>query len=251
MIVSNIQRMSFHDGPGIRTTVFLKGCNLHCPWCANPENISFKIQEYMDNGKSGIYGKEYSVEELFEEILKDRLFWGDDGGITFSGGDPLMHSKELVPLLSKLKEQEIHIAVETALFVPSEHIEITLPYIDYYIIDIKILDEDICGKVLGGKLDDYLNNVKLLHRMGKNMLFRIPCNIEYTMSVDNKSRILDFLMEYSDIKVQLFAIHDLAKKKYESLEKKMWEHDTVDESQLIEFIDLLIDKGIDAEIIKI
>ncbi len=251
MIVSNIQRMSFHDGPGIRTTVFLKGCNLQCPWCANPENISFEIQEYKDNGKCGTYGKEYVIDDLFEEILKDRLFWGKEGGITFSGGEPLMYARELVPLLLRLKEQDIHIAVETALFAPGELVEMALPYIDYFIIDIKILDEVICGKVLGGRLDDYLNNVKFLHSMEKNMLFRIPCNTEYTMSIDNKRRIRDFLMEYPDIKVQLFAIHDLAKKKYGSLGKEMWEHNTVDESQLIEFRDLLIDRGIDAEIIKI
>lgn len=251
MIVSNIQRMSFHDGPGIRTTVFLKGCNLHCPWCANPENISFEIQEYNDNGKNGTYGQEYAIDDLFEVILKDRLFWGKDGGVTFSGGEPLMHSRELVPLLSRLKEQNIHLAIETALFAPDELVEMVLPYIDYFIIDIKILDEDLCQKVLGGKLDIYLKNIKLLHGIGKTMLFRVPGNMEYTLAMNNRLKIAEFLLEYPDIKVQLFAIHDLAKKKYDSLGKEMWGHNTVDESQLMEFRDLLINKGIDAEIIKI
>ena len=95
ILITNIQRMCFHDGPGIRTTVFLKGCNLHCPWCANPENISALPQAYERDGRKGLYGKEFSEEELLKEVLKDRRFYEDGGGVTFSGGEPLLQIKAL------------------------------------------------------------------------------------------------------------------------------------------------------------
>ena len=72
MIITNIQKFSLHDGPGIRTTVFMKGCSLCCPWCSNPENLKSFIEYYIKDGKRGIYGKEYTVEEVFNEVIKDK-----------------------------------------------------------------------------------------------------------------------------------------------------------------------------------
>lgn len=83
MIITNIQKFSLHDGPGIRTTVFMKGCSLCCPWCSNPENLKSFIEYYIKDGKRGIYGKEYTVEEVFNEVIKDKPFYGDNGGVTF------------------------------------------------------------------------------------------------------------------------------------------------------------------------
>ena len=141
MLITNIQRFSLHDGPWIRTTVFLKGCNLRCPWCANPENLSFQKEEYVKDGIKGIYGYEISGEELEKEILKDKIYYEDGGGVTFSGGEALLAFKELEPLLKKLKEDKINICVETALMVKNELLEIALNYVDLFIIDIKILDD--------------------------------------------------------------------------------------------------------------
>ena len=84
-LITNIQRMCMNDGPGIRTTVFLKGCNLHCPWCANPENIRFISEEYEKNGIKGVYGKSYSLDEVYQNILKDIGFWEKEGGDLFRG----------------------------------------------------------------------------------------------------------------------------------------------------------------------
>lgn len=251
ILVTNIQRMCFHDGPGIRTTVFLKGCTLHCPWCSNPENIFFKQESFNKDGKSGVYGKYYTTDELFKELQKDRIFWGDDGGVTFSGGEAIAAMKELEPLLGKLKTDKVHIAVETAAFVKEELVDIALSYVSLFIIDIKLLIQDLCKDVLGGDVDVYFRNVEKIHSAGKEVLFRIPCNYEYTMTRDNKMKIKDFLQEYKDVPVQIFAVHNLGEAKYRSLGKTMWAHEEVSDKDLSDFCDNLHKMGIKAEIIRI
>ena len=104
ILISNIQRFSLHDGPGIRTTVFLKGCTLKCPWCANPENILYKSEAYQtENGRAGVYGQWTTSDELYGEVMKDAVFYAQGGGVTYSGGEPLMQARPLLPLMEKLK----------------------------------------------------------------------------------------------------------------------------------------------------
>ena len=112
--VTDIQRFSLNDGEGIRTTVFLKGCSIKCPWCANPECISSKIQ--------GEFGYDISLDDLENEILKDEPYYETGGGVTFSGGEPLLQIRSLEPLLKSLKHKNINICFETALFVPQEYL---------------------------------------------------------------------------------------------------------------------------------
>lgn len=107
MLITNIQRFSLHDGPGIRTTIFLKGCSLRCPWCSNPENIKPYPEKYYKDGIEGIYGKNYTCDEVYNEIIKDRAFYDENGGVTFSGGEALLYVNELLPLLEKLKKERI------------------------------------------------------------------------------------------------------------------------------------------------
>ena len=128
--ITDIQHFSLHDGPGIRTTVFLKGCSLKCPWCTNPECISKEIQ--------GEFGYDISLEELENEILKDESFYKTGGGVTFSGGEPLLQIKELEPLLISLKNKNINICFESALFVPQNYLKIANIYGDEFIVDIKM-----------------------------------------------------------------------------------------------------------------
>ena len=115
--VTNIQRFCLNDGPGIRTTVFFKGCNLKCPWCANPENIEYEIQEFYNpnTNERGTFGYDIELEELERQLLKDESYYNmSQGGITFSGGEPLLQFHKLEPLLKRLKEKNIHLCVETA-----------------------------------------------------------------------------------------------------------------------------------------
>lgn len=106
--VSNIQRFCLHDGPGIRTTVFLKGCNLKCPWCANPENIDFEIATYIDevNKEKNIIGKDINEDELFSEIMKDKHYYNfNNGGVTFSGRRATTSNKTIRASIKKVKKR--------------------------------------------------------------------------------------------------------------------------------------------------
>ena len=137
--ITNIQHFSLHDGPGIRTTVFLKGCNLTCPWCCNPENINYEIEYYIEDGIEKEFGYDISLEDLEKEILKDQVYYENDGGVTFSGGEPLLQIKLLEPLLKSLKEKEINICFETALSVPLENLKLAIEYADELFIDVKFI----------------------------------------------------------------------------------------------------------------
>lgn len=236
VIITNIQRMCMNDGPGIRTTVFFKGCNLRCPWCANPENISFEKEHYCKAAHlEGIYGTSYEGERLYKELIKDEEFWrSTGGGITFSGGEPLLHLHKVQSMLKRLKERDIHLSVETALHVPSEYLIQIMGWTDYFIVDIKILDRQNCKLVLHGNIDAYSENLGILKSNGKRMLFRIPCNMEYTATPENLERICGLLYEFPDIPVEIFGIHGMGKMKYESLGKTYREFSQVSEIQLEE-----------------
>lgn len=249
--LTNIQRMCFHDGPGIRTTVFMKGCSLHCPWCSNPENIKFIPEVYDADGTICVYGKDYSASDIISILMKDRRFWEKDGGVTFSGGEALMQAEALQNILKILKKENVHVAVETALFVPEKNIERTVPYVDYFIADVKILDEGKCRDILGGNLSVYLNNVEILYRKGKLKLFRLPCCPEYTCTEKNKIALLDFFSQYRSVPVQLFEIHGLGEKKYRSLGRRMWKSKGMAGEELQCYCEMLTANGITAEVIRI
>lgn len=253
--VTNIQRMCFDDGPGIRTTVFLKGCSLHCPWCSNPENICFEKQAYSLDDVSGelcgCYGIDYTYGELFEVIKKDYKFWGNDGGVTFSGGEALLQAKELEPLLECLKKDNISVGVETALFIPKPLLGIAVKYIDFYYIDVKILDKEVCKKVLGGDVTVFFDNVSWLSKHTDNIVFRVPCSREYVLEDENRSLLCGFFSKYKKFPVEIFSIHNLGEKKYQALKMPIPSIEPVSESELSSFQNELGKCGSRAVIIRI
>ena len=222
VLVTNIQRFSLHDGPGIRTTVILKGCGLHCPWCSNPENISSVQEPYHLGDENGVYGREERLSKIYEEVLKDRAFYEQGGGVTFSGGEPLLYICKLEPRLKRLKEDNVSIALETSLFASEEMLKLALKYVDFFCIDIKILDLNKCRRVLGGNLVTYVNNVKLIQHYPKiKTLFRVPLVAPYTTNESNLQSIAIFCQENEIHYLELIKGHNLAKKKYLSLGRKM------------------------------
>lgn len=220
MIITNIQRFSLHDGPGIRTTVFLKGCSIRCPWCSNPENINHQIESYVKDGKEGFYGKEYSVDQVLKEVLKDKIFYEDNGGVTFSGGEALLYAKELLPLMQQIKQNNISIAVESSLFVPSSYLEMVIPFVDYFYVDLKVMDKERCSFLLKGNLDLFKSNLAILAK-SKKFNVRIPVISGYTDNEDNIRSIIDVIREYSSSieMVELIKGHNLGDNKYVSLGK--------------------------------
>lgn len=207
--ITDIQHFSLHDGPGIRTTVFLKGCNLKCPWCANPECISSKIQ--------GEFGYDISLEELENEILKDEPYYKTGGGVTFSGGEPLLQIKYLEPLLKSLKLKNINICFETSLFVPKEYLCIANLYADAFIVDIKILTHENVKNVLNGNINQYLDNLNVLEL--NKTIFRIPVT-EY--SLYDRELILKLVSNFKPKKIEIFKLHNLAQRKYKILNKNFY-----------------------------
>lgn len=236
VLITNIQRFSLHDGPGIRTTVFMKGCSVHCPWCANPENISPKLQTYVKNGQSGIYGKRITLIELYNEIIKDRIYYKESiapysqtgvrsefdllpGGVTFSGGEPLLQVEKLIPLLKRLNEDGIHITVETSLFVNNKMMEVALNYVDFFYIDAKLLDPKKCKDEIGGNFKQYLSNYIRLCESKVPFIIRVPVIFGKTDTPQNLDLLILLINSYIGnlIRVELLKEHNLGLEKYKTL----------------------------------
>ena len=234
--VTNIQRFSLHDGPGIRTTVFVKGCSLRCPWCSNPENLYPEPQEYIKDGMTGVWGRYYSPEELLREVLKDKNYYDGDpsvswditeaaqidslpGGCTFSGGEALLRIKALLPVLRALKENGVHTAVETCLFVPPENVRLAAENIDFFYVDVKMLDKAAALETERGDLSIYLDNLRLLLSYGRPTVIRIPVIGGFTDDAANRQRVRELLESIKDriLKTELIKEHDLGVPKYRSL----------------------------------
>lgn len=242
LLVTNIQRFSLHDGPGLRTTVFFKGCSLRCPWCSNPENLINYPQKYIKDGFKGIYGRYFSSEKLVNECLKDKNFYegklknpqswrieqGTDieflpGGVTFSGGECLLQMDMLVPVCERLHSTNTHIAVETSLFVSKQKLELALKHIDFFYVDIKILDYVLCKEIEKGNLDIYLTNLDRLMITSIPVVVRVPVIGGMTDDENNRIKVKKLIEKYKNriLKVELIKEHNLGESKYQSLNMNM------------------------------
>ena len=236
--IFEIKRFAVHDGDGIRTTVFFKGCPLRCVWCHNPEGLTSvpQIARYTHKcigcgecQKDGftpedclgeatvLYGKEVMVEELLPILLEDKDFYKTSGGgVTLSGGECLMQADFCAELLKKLKENEIHTAVDTCGFVSKERLDKVIPYTDVFLYDIKAYDEDIHIKCTGVSNKQILENLKYLDSLGKAIEIRIPYVPDYNDSQIEKIAL--FLAPLQNIKkIRVLPYHNYAGSKYEAL----------------------------------
>lgn len=267
--VSNIQTFSLDDGDGIRTTIFLKGCNLHCPWCSNPECMDIENQYWFDEEKcvgknkeaclyhtsctkdkaSLLRGKrikgeqlscpfhalsavsrQMTCEELEKEILKQDIFWKEEGGVTFSGGEPLLQIDEYEDLLMNLKKKKIHLCVETALFISHEKVKKALQYFDFFFIDMKILDPEGCRRVIGGDIECYINNLKTVDASKVRYAIRIPFIEPLIANEKNLCKIINQLKDYKPERIEILKGHTLGKKKYQMLNKNMEAYTCLEEN---------------------
>lgn len=257
LLVTNIQRFCLHDGPGIRTTVFLKGCTLHCPWCCNPENIAAQPQYYFQakkciaqngrcpygscpfagggsvqenlahltqqqqrqckSGALGIYGRWYTAEELYAGLMKDKPFWGREGGVTFSGGEPLLQMEALESVLAVLKQEGVDLCAETALYVPPGAVKTAVRYFDELYVDIKLLDAERVRSVLGGNLELYQRNLDLLAANGRNVCLRHPQIKGYTDDPATQAAIQSLRQRYPQFQYQVLEEHHLGDEKRKTL----------------------------------
>lgn len=175
--VFEIREFTLHDGPGVRTTVFFKGCPLRCAWCHNPEGQSFEIETMArkDGGKT-VCGRDWTARDLADELLRNAdIMAQSGGGVTFSGGEPLAQAEFLHELIPLLKGKGVHIAIETSGYVPFETYKSTVSQVDFAYQDVKCLDPVAFRRWTGGDLDVVMANIEWLRGSGVPFAFRVPC----------------------------------------------------------------------------
>jgi pyruvate formate lyase activating enzyme len=264
-MVFDVERYSIHDGPGIRTTVFLKGCPLRCWWCQNPEGQDAKPElvyrksrcigcsecikncsqkaislvaphisinrencvlcdncsQVCPSDALSIAGKQMGVKEILEEIEKDMTFYNESGGgVTFSGGEPLLQPDFLNALLTECKEREIHTIVSTCGFAPYEIINRICDKVDLFLYDIKIMDSRKHRKYTGASNEQVLENLRKLAENGSSIVISFPIIPGINDDEKNVTRTAGFISSLPNIKnVNLLPYHRAGIEKYKSLGK--------------------------------
>ncbi len=255
-LIFNIQRFSIHDGPGIRTVVFFKGCPLRCLWCHNPEGqIMRKEMVIWDDrciecktcvktcpnsavedpskcvlcgecvkecpsGAREITGKEMTIEEIIMKIEKDRVFYEQSGGgVTFSGGEPLSQYDFLITLLKKCKDKGIHTAIETCGYSEWDILLSVSKYTDLFLYDIKVMDDESHRKFTGVSNKKILENLKKLSSNYKNIVVRIPVVPGVNDNLENIDKTADFIASLGIKYAHLLPFHKGGVEKYRRLRR--------------------------------
>ena len=227
--IFDIKRFAVHDGPGIRTTIFLKGCPLRCAWCHNPESqelepVTVDIMRKV-NGKSvpgkKVYGERMEVDRLVETLLRDAHFYEESGGgVTFSGGEPLMQVEGLLQLLEACKMHGIHTCVDTSGYASWEQFERIVPLTDLFLFDLKNMDPELHRKYTGMDNGPVFSNADRLLERGATLIFRIPVIPSINTTDSEVTAMVRFLKERAEkmTEVHLLPYHRIAENKYRRLQ---------------------------------
>lgn len=217
-IVFDIQRNSFLDGPGIRTTVFLKGCCLRCRWCHNPESFLNRPQTVMlPNGIKKCYGQEMSVEEVFAVVKCDKPFYDESkGGVTLSGGEPALFPHFVAELFRLCHGQGINTAVETNGYPPWENFACFVKDTDIFLFDYKLTDPYSHQYWTGAELAPILANLKQLVALNKKIILRCPLIPKVNTDEDHLKGIVKLANTYK-LPVQLMPFHATCRDKWKAL----------------------------------
>lgn len=265
-IVFDIKRYAIHDGPGIRTTVFFKGCGLRCQWCQNPEgqdmHPELMIREkrcaarchacveacprnaISKNGSSlrldreacdlcgkcaeacvyeavEVVGREMTVKEVADIIERDRIFFEESGGgVTFSGGEPLVQIDFLDDLLDEVKKQNIHVALDTCGCVPFRSLERISDRVDLFLYDVKMMDEKKHRRYTGTSNDLALDNLRRLSESGKAVIIRVPLLSGINDDEQGVQMLADFLRLLPGVReISLLPYHRGGREKFRRLRK--------------------------------
>lgn len=235
--IFDIQKYSIHDGPGIRTIVFLKGCALRCRWCCNPESQEFEPQTMTFGGKEKLVGKDVTVGEVMEEIKKDIPYYRrSGGGVTLSGGEALLQPNFAIPLLKACHESGINTAIETTGYASFETIEQYLANLDYVMMDIKHINSAKHKAFTGKDNGIILENAKKIAASGADLTVRVPVIPGFNNTKEEIRSIAEFAGSLNGVrKLHLLPYHRFGEDKYKGLGRKyLLEGTEVNDNALME-----------------
>lgn len=218
--IFDIQRYSIHDGDGIRTIVFLKGCVLRCRWCCNPESQRYEIETMLVQGEPKVIGRDVTVEEVMETVEKDRTYYRKTGGgLTLSGGESLCQPEFAAALLKAAYEVGINTALESMGCAPYEVIKGLLPYLDQYLLDIKHMNPKKHKEYTGRSNELMLENaMKIAQSDGTELSIRIPVVPGFNDTVQEIRDIAEYTKKLGNVRrIHLLPYHRLGQDKYEGL----------------------------------
>lgn len=220
-LVFNIEEFAINDGPGIRKTVFLKGCPLRCAWCHNPEGLSGEPQIMHGHDGDEVCGRLVSSDELAESLIKDKDFFQmNGGGVTFTGGEPTRQADFLLEVLAILKGK-VHTAIETSGFCAEDVFRKILELTDYVLFDIKAVDNDIHRKYTGVDNTLILRNFKTLSFSGKPFVARIPLIPGVNDSLEAMMAVRDLVEGAPGLeRVEILRYHKTAGAKYHMVDRE-------------------------------
>ena len=249
-LIFDIQFSSTVDGPGLRTTVFFKGCNLNCYWCHNPEgkkaykepaffsekctncgvckkvcqntkcNLCGECVNLCVSGARKIYGKEYNVDELLNIIKRDIPFYKTtDGGVTFSGGECMLYPDFIRDLAKKCKQEGISVAIDTAGNVPFESFEKVIPFSDMFLYDIKAITPELHKKGTGVDNSLILSNLQKLITSGSKIIIRVP--VIPSFNDGNEMTLIKDYISYNKLNAEFLPYHSMGDSKKEALKSAL------------------------------
>lgn len=231
--IFDVKHFAVHDGPGIRQTIFFKGCPLNCWWCHNPESQNPKPEKYIQTNKLDgkkyskevIAGYQISIDNLFNTIIKDKIFFEESGGgVTFSGGEPLFQDEFLFNILKKCNKAGIHTTVDTSGFSSEKVIKKIASLTDLFLFDLKIIDNSLHKKYTGVPVHQILENIKFLDSINANIIIRFPVIPNITNTDKNISDIKNFIKTLKNInEIDILPYHNISVSKYKrfNMEYKM------------------------------
>ena len=225
-IIFKIKRYALHDGPGIRTTIFLKGCPLACLWCHNPEGQHPEIETMRKSDGRNNGGNEHepvgwkvSTKELLTEIKKDCIFFDTSGGgVTFSGGEPLMQADFLGTMLKACKAHSIHTVVDTSGYASLEILKRIADITDLFLFDVKVVNPEAHLRHTNHSNQPIFENLKWLDQSGKKVIVRFPLIPGITDDKENVAAIAELLASMSSLQqVDILPFHRVGSGKYHRL----------------------------------
>ena len=250
--IFNIQRFSIHDGPGIRTIVFLKGCPLRCKWCCNPESQEWDIQQMTVAGKPKTVGKDVTVGEVIEQVEKDRIYYRRSGfgGMTLSGGECTWQPDFSAALLEEAKERGITTAIETTAHADISVIRRLLPFIDTVLMDIKHMDGDKHREYTTKDNSLILANAKIIANEAKRLIIRTPVVPTFNDTEAEIKAIADFARSIGVKEMHLLPYHRIGSDKYAGLGRRyeMAHINVPDKEKMQRLLDIVCSAGLNGQI---